>query len=49
MSTWATPRAKAPSVAGRITMTSSALFEVLWYSVAIVMTFAPRSRASEIQ
>jgi hypothetical protein len=30
-------------------MTSSALFEVLWYSVVIVITFAPRIRASVSQ
>jgi len=49
MITWARPRAKAGSVPGRITITSSPLFAVALYSTVTTTTLVPRSRASVIQ
>jgi hypothetical protein len=47
--TWASPRANAESVPGRITITSSPLFAVALYSTVITTTLVPLSRASVIQ
>src|SRR3989304_5547866 len=49
MMTWASPRAKAGSVPGRITMTSSPLLAVEEYSTVTTTTWAPFMRASVSQ